>query len=117
MSDLKEHSRAARTTEEMLEGAKKQAQLFAAWTEVNQHYLARTQMEWQASMALCWSINTTMLAADRVRLYQEWLREFSERRIEDATYAMDAARKIGVAEMSLSMGLVRKDDMQAARAT
>jgi len=62
------------------------------------------------------SISAATLAVDKVRLYQDCLKDFSRRRIEDADYAMEAARTLSNIEMKLSMGLLEKEDLQAAKA-
>ena len=51
-----------------------------------------------------------------VKLYQDWLKGFSQRRMEDANYAIEAAQVLSSTEMKLFMGLVDKEDTQAAKA-
>ena len=63
----------------------------AKLTEVNEHCLQRIQAEWQEAFDLIWKINGAVLAGDKIRLYRDWLKDFSRRRIEDANYAMEAA--------------------------
>ena len=63
-----------------------------------------------------WKINGAVLPADKLRIYQDWLKDFSHRRTEDANYAMEAARDLSNTEMKLSMGLIEKEDLQAAKA-
>jgi hypothetical protein len=87
----------------------------AALADVNQHYIERVQAEWQEAADLFCNINSTMLAADKIKFYQKWLRDFSRRRIEDADFAMKAARTLSNIEMKLSMGLVEKEDLQTAK--
>jgi hypothetical protein len=53
--------------------------------------------------------------ADKIKFYQNWLRDFSRRRIEDADFAMKAARTLSNIEMKPSMGLVEKEDLQTAK--
>ena len=53
---------------------------------------------------------------DKVKLYQDWLKFFSQRRMEDVNYAMEAAQILGSTEMQLFMGLVDKEDLRAAKA-
>jgi hypothetical protein len=93
-----------------------QTQMSAALAEVNRHYIERIQTEWQEAAGLVANLNAAMLATDKVRLYQDWLKDFSYRRIEDANYAMEAVRKLSYVEMKLSMGLLDKQDQQAATA-
>lgn len=93
-----------------------QTQMSAAFAAVYQHYLERVLAEWQEAANLFWSVNATMLAADKMKLFHDWLEDFSLRRMEDAAYAMEAARALGSIEMKLSMGLFEKEDLQAAKA-
>jgi hypothetical protein len=60
--------------------------------EVNEHCLRRIVAEWQEAFDLIWKINCALLAGDKIRVYRDWLKNFSHRRIEDANYAMEAAR-------------------------
>jgi hypothetical protein len=61
-------------------------------------------------------INGATLPLDKVKLYQNWPKFFSRRRIEDVNYAMEAAQVLSSTEMNLCMGLVDKEDLQAAKA-
>ena len=76
------------------EAINKQPLISAKLAEVNEHYLQRIQAEWQEAFDLIWKINCAVLAADKIRLYRDWLKDFSHRRIEDANYAMEAARAL-----------------------
>jgi hypothetical protein len=88
----------------------------AVLAEVNQHHMERIQTEWQEAVDLIWKLNATMLVTDKVRLYQDWLEDFFHRRIEDENYAVEAARTLSNIEMKFSMGLLEKQDLQAAKA-
>ena len=120
MSELKEQFIASNSTGSIQEAGpdlvKKQSQMSAALAKVNQHYIERIQIEWQAAVDLVCNINAAMLAVDKVRLYQHWLKDFSHRRIEDANYAIEATRTLSNIEMKFSMGLLEKQDLQAATA-
>jgi len=70
----------------------------------------------EAAADLVSKLNAVMLATDKVTLYQDWLKDFACRRMEDASYAIEAARTISSIEMKLSVGLRDKQDQQAAKA-
>lgn len=115
MPQVKAQSIAAGSIQERSKATKTQSQMFAVLVEVNQHYVGRAQREWQEAVTLVLKCSSD-LSVDRVGLYQEWLRDFYKRRMEDAQYAMEAARTLSGIEMKLSMGLVEKEDVEAAKA-
>lgn len=115
MSQVKEQSIAAGALQGRPEATNKQSQMLAALTKINQHYAMRAQMEWQEAVALVLKCSAG-LPVDGVGPCHEWLRDFYMRRIEDAQYAMEATRALGSIEMKISMGLVEKEDIQAAKA-
>ncbi len=83
---------------------------------INEHYLHRIQAEWQEAFDLVAKINGTTLAADKASLYQDWLKDFSRRRVEDANYILDAVRTLSGLQMKFSAGLAEKATSQAAKA-
>ncbi len=98
------------------EAIKNRSQMSEALAEVNRHYIERIETEWQEAADLVAKLNAAMLATDKVRLYQDWLKDFFYRRMEDASYATEAAHTLSNIEMKLSMGLCNKQDQQAAKA-
>jgi len=116
MSEVKEQSIAASAARRLMQATGAEAKpIYAKLAEVNAHYLHRIQAEWQEAFHVFWKINGAVLPADKLRLYQDWLTDFSHRRTEDASYAMEAARDLSNTEMKLSMGLIEKEDQQAAK--
>ncbi len=61
-----------------------QSELSAKLVEVNQYYLDRTYTEWVEGWRFLAAVGT-MLSVDHVGVYQDWLRGFSQRRMQDAT--------------------------------
>ena len=117
MSEVKEQSIASAAKRLMqATGAEAKPSISAKLAEVNAHYLHRIQAEWQEAFHVFWKINGAVLPANKLRLYQDWLKDFSHRRAEDANYAMEAALDLSNTEMKLSMGLIEKEDLQAAKA-
>ena len=94
----------------------KQSDISARLADINQHFAERIKVEILETLDTVQKINAATLPLDRVRLYQDWLKFFSQRRMEDVNYAMEAAQVLGSTEMKLSMGLVDKEDLQAAKA-
>ena len=94
----------------------KQSDISARLADINQHFAERIKVEFLETLDVVQKINAATLPLDKVKLYQDWLKGFSQRRMEDANYAMEAAQVLGSTEMKLSMGLVDKEDLQAAKA-
>ena len=94
----------------------KQSDISARLADINQHYAERIKVEFLETLDVVQKLNAATLVNDKVKLCQDWLNGFSERRMEDANYAMEAAQVLGSTEMKLSMGLVDKEDLQAAKA-
>jgi hypothetical protein len=115
MSEVKEQSIASAAKRLMQATGAEAKPIYAKLAEVNAHYLHRIQAEWQEAFHVFWKINGAVLPADKLRLYQDWLTDFSHRRTEDASYAMEVARDLSNTEMKLSMGLIEKEDQQAAK--
>lgn len=116
MFEVKEQSIVSTPAGSRPEAIKNGSQMSEALAEVNQHYIERIETEWWEAADLVSKLNAVMLATDKVRLYQDWLKDFACRRMEDASYAIEAARTISSIEMKLSMGLRDKQDQQAAKA-
>ena len=94
----------------------KQSDISARLADINQHFAERIKVEILETLDTVQKINAATLPLDRVRLYQDWLKFFSQRRMEDVNYAMEAAQVLSSTEMKLCMGLVDKEDLQAAKA-
>jgi len=94
----------------------KQSDISARLADINQHFAERIKVEILETLDTVQKINAATLPLDRVRLYQDWLKFFSQRRMEDVNYAMEAAQILGSTEMQLFMGLVDKEDLRAAKA-
>ena len=94
----------------------KQSDISARLADINLHFAERIKAEFLETLDIIQKINATTLPLDKVKLYQDWLKFLSQRRIEDVNYAMEAAQVLGSTEMKLFMGLVDKDDLQAAKA-
>ena len=94
----------------------KQSDISARLADINQHFAERIKVEILETLDTVQKINAATLPLDRVRLYQDWLKFFSQRRIEDVNYAMEAAQVLSSTEMKLFMGLVDKEDLRAAKA-
>ena len=94
----------------------KQSDISARLADINQHFAERIKVEILETLDTVQKINAATLPLDRVRLYQDWLKFFSQRRMEDVNYAMEAAQVLSSTEMKLTMGLVDKEDLQAAKA-
>jgi len=94
----------------------KQSDISARLADINQHFAERIKVEILETLDTVQKINAATLPLDRVRLYQDWLKFFSQRRMEDVNYAMEAAQVLSSTEMKLSMGLVDKEDLRAAKA-
>ena len=94
----------------------KQLDISARLADINQHFAERIKVEILETLDTVQKINAATLPLDRVRLYQDWLKFFSQRRMEDVNYAREAAQVLSSTEMKLSMGLVDKEDLQAAKA-
>ena len=95
---------------------RKQSDISATLADLNQHYAERIKVELLETLEVFWKINAATLPIDKVKLYQDWLRGFSQRRMEDANYAMEAAQVLSSTEMKRSMGLVEREDLEAAQA-
>jgi hypothetical protein len=93
----------------------KQSDISARLADINQHYAERIKVEFFETLDAVQKINAATLPIDKVKLYQDWLTGFSQRRTEDANYAMEAAQVLSSSEMKLFMGLV-EEDLQAAKA-
>jgi hypothetical protein len=94
----------------------KQSDISARLTGINQHYAERIKVEFLETLDAVQKINATTLPIDKIKLYQDWLKGFSQRRMEDANYAMEAMQVLSSTKMKLFMGLVDKEDLQAAKA-
>jgi hypothetical protein len=94
----------------------KQSDISARLADINQHFAERIKVEILETLDTVQKINAATLPLDRVRLYQDWLKFFSQRRMEDVNYAMEAAQVLSSTEMKLFMGLVDKVDLRAAKA-
>jgi len=94
----------------------KQSDISAILVDINQHYAERIKVELVQTLDVVWKISAATLPIDKVKLYQNWLKDFSQRRMEDATYVMEAAQLLSSTEMKLFMGLVEKEDLEAAKA-
>ena len=94
----------------------KQSDISARLADINQHFAERIKVEILETLDIVQKINAATLPLDKVKLYQDWLKFFSQRRMEDVNYAMEAAQVLSSTEMKLSMGLVVKEDLQAAKA-
>jgi dTDP-D-glucose 4,6-dehydratase len=94
----------------------KQSDISARLADINQHFAERIKVEILETLDIVQKINAATLPLDKVKLYQDWLKFFSQRRMEDVNYAMEAAQVLSSTEMKLSMGLVDKEDLQAAKA-
>ena len=94
----------------------KQSDISARLADINQHFAERIKVEILETLNIVQKINAATLPLDRVRLYQDWLKFFSQRRMEDVNYAMEAAQVLSSTEMKLFMGLVDKEDLRAAKA-
>ena len=92
----------------------KQSDISARLADINQHFAERIKVEILETLDTVQKINVATLPLDRVRLYQDWLKFFSQRRIEDVNYAMEAAQVLSSTEMKLLTGLGDKEDLQAA---
>ena len=93
----------------------KQSDISATLVDISQHYAERIKVELLETLDVVWKISAATLPNDKVKLYQNWLKDFSQRRMEDASYAMEAAQMLGSTEMKLFMGLADKEDLQAAK--
>ena len=94
----------------------KQSDISARLADINQHFAERIKVEILETLDIVQKINAATLPIDKVKLYQDWLKGFSQRRMDDTNYAMEAAQVLGSTEMKLSMGLVDKEDLRAAKA-
>ena len=94
----------------------KQSDISARLADINQHFAERIKVEILETLDTVQKINAATLPLDRVRLYQDWLKFFSQRRMEDVNYAMEAAQVLSSTEMKLFMGLVDKEYLRAAKA-
>ena len=94
----------------------KQSDISARLADINQHFAERIKVEILETLDTVQKINAATLPLDRVRLYQDWLKFFSQRRMEDVNYAMEAAQVLSSTEMKLTMGLVDKEYLRAAKA-
>ena len=94
----------------------KQSDISARLADINQHFAERIKVEILETLDIVQKINAATLPLDKVKLYQDWLKFFSQRRMEDVNYAREAAQVLSSTEMKLSMGLVDKEDLQAAKA-
>ena len=94
----------------------KRSDISARLADINQHFAERIKVEILETLDTVQKINAATLPLDRVRLYQDWLKFFSQRRMEDVNYAMEAAQVLSSTEMKLFMGLVDKEDLRAAKA-
>ena len=91
----------------------KHSDISARLADINLHFAERIKAEFLETFQ---KINAATLLLDKVKLYQDWLKFFSQRRMEDVNYAREAAQVLSSTEMKLSMGLVDKEDLRAAKA-
>jgi hypothetical protein len=89
---------------------------FASLVEVYRHNLDRMQDEWMQAWNCVFQVNSAPRPVDKMKVCQDWLKGLSQRRTEDAIYAFEVARELSGVEMRFAMGLVTKDDQQAALA-
>jgi len=68
----------------------KQSDISAKLADINQHYAKRFNVELLEVLEVVSKINSTTLPIERVNLYQDWLRAFSQRSVDDAKYAIEA---------------------------
>ena len=94
----------------------RQSDISARLADINLHFAERIKAEFLETLDIIQKINAATIPLDRVKLYQDWLKFLSQRRIEDVNYAMEAAQILGSTEMQLFMGLVDKEDLRAAKA-
>ena len=95
---------------------RKQSDISATLADLNQHYAERIKVELLETLDVFWKMNAAALPIDKVNLYRNWLTGFSQRRMEDVSYAMEAAQVLSSTEMKRSMGLVENEDLEAAKA-
>ena len=93
-----------------------QSELSAKLVEVNQYYLDRINAEWVEGWKCLAAVNGTMLSVDKMGIYQDWLRGFSQRRMQDASYAMEVARTLSGIDLNLSLGLATREDLLTSTA-
>ena len=91
--------------------AEQQSELAAKLVQVNQYYLERINTEWVEGWKFLTAVNGTMLSTDKMGIYQDWLRGFSQRRMQDASYAMEVARTLSGIDLNLSLGLATREDL------
>ena len=94
----------------------KHSDISARLADMNLDFAGRIKAEFLETLDIIQKINAATLPLDKVKLYQDWLKFFSQRRMEDVNYAMEAAQILGSTEMQLFMGLVDKEDLRAAKA-
>ena len=94
-----------------------QSELSAKLVEVSQYYLDRINTEWVEGWKFLAAVNGTMLSVDKMgMIYQDWLRGFSQRRMQDASYAMEVARTLSGIDLNLSLGLATREDLLTSTA-
>jgi hypothetical protein len=69
----------------------KQSDISARLADINQHCAKRFNVELREILDVVSKINATTLPLDRVNLYQDWLKAFSQRSVDDAKYAIEAS--------------------------
>ena len=94
----------------------KHSDISARLADINLHFAERMKAEFLETLDIIQKINAATIPLDGVKLYQDWLKFFSQRRMEDVNYAREAAQVLSSTEMKLSMGLVDKEDLRAAKA-
>ena len=83
----------------------------AKLVEVHRHNLDRMQGEWMEAWNRLFQVNSLLRPVDKMKVYQDWLRGFSQRRAEDVTYAFEVARELSGIELQFAIG--SKEDQQA----
>jgi hypothetical protein len=61
----------------------KQSDISARLADINQHFAERIKVEILETLDIVQKINAATLPHDKVKLYQDWLKFFSQRRMED----------------------------------
>ncbi|MBR0934226.1 hypothetical protein [Bradyrhizobium jicamae] len=69
--------------------------------EANRHWLEKIQIESNEGWDLFRKFNSTSSVAEKITTLQDWMKGFTARSAEEATYAIETARSLGTIELNL----------------
>ncbi|WP_213770548.1 hypothetical protein [Bradyrhizobium sp. dw_78] len=75
-----------------------QAEFGRKLVEVNRHWFEQIQIESSQCWDVLWKASAATSLTDKAKIFQDYLRDFTKRATDDASYMMENARALGEIE-------------------